>query len=263
MSSLAKALNILKVLSTKNGGVGVLQLSQEVELPPSTVHRLLNEMMKYNLVIQDEVSRQYMCGPGLLGIGLSFLRKNSINMIAHPYLQRCTSILNETGCLAILVNNQVICSEAVMVDDQERPLQLFMGVGKQLPLHASAAAWAIIAFLEEKQIIEMFKDNSYTIFSEATPQDFNTVRCHLEKTRQRGYAVCDGEMDVGVTVYSCPIYNQRGKVAASISIVGPRYRMTAPSSRKNIILTLADYANKISLALGCPESLLRTEFEVF
>ncbi|MGI6142510.1 MAG: IclR family transcriptional regulator domain-containing protein [bacterium] len=72
-----------------------------------------------------------------------------------------------------------------------------------------------------------------------------------------------GKWMLVLPVYSCPIYNQRGKVASSISIVGPRYRMTAPSSRKNIILTLADYANKISLALGCPESLLRTEFEVF
>ncbi len=262
MSSLDKALNILKVLSGKNGGAGVLQLSEEVDLPPSTVHRLLSELIQYNLIVKDEASRQYMCGPGLLAMGFSYLRKNGINVIAQPYLNECSEVLNETGCIAILANNQVICAATAMVDDQERPLQLFMGIGKQLPLHASAAAWSIIAFLDEKRIKDILKENSYTVFNENTPRNFEKVKYHLLKTRENGYAVCDGEMDVGVTVFSFPIYDKRGQSAASISIVGPQYRMMSDNSKKKIILTLGEYANKISLALGCPEEILKTEFEV-
>lgn len=247
---------ILQILAEQNGGIGLLQLSQETKLASSTTHRLLSELIKFNLVVQDKASRRYMIGPGLMSIGLSYLRKNNINVIAQRYIHECSSILSETVFLSTLANNQVVCTSTIMVD-KERPLQFYMSIGKQMPLHASAAAWAIIAFLDEKQIREILTDWEYTSFSDTSPQNFEEVTQYLAQTRNAGYAVCDGEMDVGVVAISLPIYDNQGQAVASLSAVGPKYRFTSPEYKEKIISTLRRYANDISLGLGCTAKILK------
>ena len=138
-------MEILEVLANNSEWMSISQISKELGLTASTVHRLLAEMMEYNLVIHNEYSRTYLIGPGLLSLGFAYLRKNTIASIGQPYLKECSDSLGETACLAALTNHRVVCVAAQMVENPERPLQLFMGVGKTLPLNAAAASWAILA----------------------------------------------------------------------------------------------------------------------
>ncbi|MGI6686099.1 MAG: IclR family transcriptional regulator [Bacillota bacterium] len=250
MSSFDKMIKVLNTLGRQSGGIGIIQLSKQINMPQSTTHRLLAELMKYNLVIQESGSRHYTIGPGLLNLGLAYIRQNPINAIAQPFLVECCSILKETVFLTVLANQEAICTSTVMAED--RNLNFFMGTGKRMPLHASAAAWAILAYFGEERVRQILKKEEFVPFSSTTPRTIDDVLTYLHKTRENGYSICNGEMDVGVTAISVPICNFSGQVVASLTAVGSEYRLFPVKERENVIRVLKKYAENISLSIGCP-----------
>jgi DNA-binding IclR family transcriptional regulator len=56
--------------------------------------------------------------------------------------------------------------------------------------------------------------------------DVDAYRSDLEETRRRGYAVDHEEIYEGVSGVAAPVFTPGGKVIATLSIVGPEFRMT-------------------------------------
>lgn len=69
-------------------------------------------------------------------------------------------------------------------------------------------------------------------FTDATITSLSDLEKHLEGDRRRGYSMSFGEGIPGVAAVSIPVVDSTGKVVASVSVLGPRARLSPAVLRR-------------------------------
>ena len=59
-------MELLEVLKEKNRNFSIAELAEAMDLPPSTVHRILQTFCEKKYVIRDDRSHTYRLGPALI-----------------------------------------------------------------------------------------------------------------------------------------------------------------------------------------------------
>jgi DNA-binding IclR family transcriptional regulator len=250
MRTVRRAVQIIEALSRESDGIGLMNLAESLQEPPSSVHRLINVLIEEDLVVRDELSKRFRMGPALLRWAQASLTQNDMAEAGRPILAALRDEISESVFLTELIADEAVC---VASAESPRPLRFFMRVGQRMPYHVAASARAILAFQSDDLIDRVLKEASTSQDMESPPLSLNDVRDELHNVRQRGYAMCDEEMEVGVTALSVPIRNAVDRVVGSITVVAPAHRL--PSDRRNRIrLKLVAAANQISAKLGHTDS---------
>lgn len=241
-----RALRLLDVLAERGDSVGVTQLSEQLGVPASTLHRLLGVLVRHGLVVQETASRRYGLGPGVLRLAQSYLQGNLLVSAAQPFLASLRSRLQETVFLTALVGDDAIC---VASAESPRPLQFYMRIGQRMPYHAAASARAILAYRSPEEITRALGQEALERFTRATHTTAGEVRAELARVRAQGYAVCAEEMEVGITAVSAPVRDRSGTAIASVTVVAPSERL-AGAQQSLAAAAVRATADAISEALG-------------
>ncbi len=89
----------------------------------------------------------------------------------------------------------------------------------------------------------------YVKLSKKTLMSEEELLRDLEKTRKRGYAVDDEEVEEGVRCVGAAILDNTGHPVAAVSVSGPSFRMTVQNVR-HISVQLVECVQAISADLG-------------
>ena len=87
-------LRALEVLKKSDDTCSIAQLSEELSLPPSTIHRILKTLCSTMYVVKDEKSHEYKLGPALIPLGTSASKHIHLQSVAYDILKK---ISQETG----------------------------------------------------------------------------------------------------------------------------------------------------------------------
>ncbi len=102
MKSLKKVIDILDYLSDAERDMGVTELSVKLNLPKSTVYRILKDLLEYSMVEQEKDTSRYRIGLRLLKYSNSLLRSFDLRQIAKPILKKVCNETGETTLLTVL-----------------------------------------------------------------------------------------------------------------------------------------------------------------
>ena len=119
-------------LLARSGPSGLLDISNELELNKSTVHRILNSLICMDYVKQDPDTSKYSLTFKICSLSNQVLSHNSLIDIARPYIQ---DLAEQTGETVHLVQMEGI--NAVYIDKVEAPhnsVRMVSMVGKTIPL---------------------------------------------------------------------------------------------------------------------------------
>jgi DNA-binding IclR family transcriptional regulator len=100
-------------------------------------------------------------------------------------------------------------------------------IGASYPVHCTSVGKAMLAFLPDdraSEVIRRLRFERHTHRTIATPE---ALRVELEKTRRRGYAVDDEELEEGLRCIAVPVLDARRLPVAAVSVSGPSFRVTA------------------------------------
>ena len=75
---------------------------------------------------------------------------------------------------------------------------------------------------------------------------------HLLKIKNKGYAICDEELEEGIKAIAAPVKDIKGKTIASITVTGLSKRMSSDNMEK-LIKIVTDSAQEMSNKLGYKE----------
>jgi DNA-binding IclR family transcriptional regulator len=244
---LDKALRILLRFGSGQSEWGITSLARDVDLPKSTVYRILRVLQQHGFLIQDADTRRFRLGLAALELGRHAYEGSELRRVAQPVMEQIALASGETVLLQVLngERDRVVCIERVQ---QRTGLRLILEVGATAPLHASCSSRALFAFLPPDEI-ESVIARGLTAFTAHTITDPDLLRLELARVRRDGYAVSFEEMDVGVAGVSVPIRDYRDEVIASLSISGPLIRMNQENINKYLEL-VRDGASRIAGALG-------------
>src|SRR5690606_18422404 len=91
------------------------------------------------------------------------------------------------------------------------------------PAHCTSVGKAILAF-QPDEVLQRVIGAGLRRFTETTITEPAALAEELRLTRQRGYAIDNGEHQPGLRCVGAPIHNQAGAVFAAISVSAPAWQ---------------------------------------
>ena len=129
MNSIEKSIQILNYMSHAEKSVGITELSSKLSFPKSTIHRILNTLLKYSLVNQEKETSKYKLGLQILEYSNSFYNSFDFRQIAKPILKEVCRKTKLTTFLATWYNGKGIFIYSI-TPSQNASTHLFVEVGK-------------------------------------------------------------------------------------------------------------------------------------
>ncbi len=246
VQSVERTLDIIEALA-EIGEAGIAQLSAQVGLHASTVHRLLSTLIARGYVRQNPESGRYLLGLKPLDVARAVRDHLDLRMESFPVLQWLMRKSGETANLAVLDGSQIVYLE--QVSSPGWMLRMFVQVGARAPLHSTASGKVLLAGLPEAEIRQALSSYNLTPFATRTIVDQSVLLRELDEVRRQGFATDYGEQEEGVSCIAAPARDFSGRVVAAISISGPWIRIT-PERVPTLVPLVQEACIKLSLALG-------------
>ena len=222
VNSVKRAFAILTLLGIK-GRMTLSQLCRELKIPKSTAFSILETLEHEQAVAREEETGMYTLGIRLLELGQEAQQNFELRRVASPILQQLNREIDETVHLTVLDNDVVLYVDCY---ESSKRLRTYSVIGVRAPLYCTAVGKAILAFLDYDEQMRIINRMQFQQFTPNTITDRDALLRNLEEVRQRGYSVDDIEHEEGVRCVGAPIYNNKGRVCASLSISGPASRIT-------------------------------------
>jgi IclR family KDG regulon transcriptional repressor len=246
IQSVDRALTILEMFSEGTEELGILDVSDRMELPKSTVHGIIKTLVTRGYLVQNVDTKKYKLGIRLFELGNIVSKGLDIKEKAAPHLKEAFNQTNETVHLVRFENN-----EAIYVDKRESDsaIRMYSQVGRKAPLHCTGVGKAILAYLDKDVQKSILFSTEMEAYTEKTILDKSQILEELDRIKERGYATDDEEIEMGLFCVAAPIFDFNGRVIGSVSTAGPKFRFTEEkiSVAKNCI---REAARKISEEMG-------------
>jgi DNA-binding IclR family transcriptional regulator len=191
-------------------------------LPISTAYRYLRILSEKGFLEKTDTGTYSL---GLRFLELSRAAQNSnrdLKLKILPGMKRIAEKIDETVTLMRLFNKYAICIESI---EGQQVVRVTIEQGRLQPIHAGASSKILLAALDESEW-DNYLNRSLEALTPETILDVDILKAELYRVRKQGYAISNGEVDLGGRAISVPIQDQRGKVVAALSIEGPAFRMT-------------------------------------
>lgn len=244
MQTINRVVKLLDFLSKYKDGVGVYEISESIDLPLSTTHRMLSSLEENEFVVQDKITKKYKLGIRILSLAVNILNDMDIIKISMPIIEEISSKYGKLMFLSVLESDRVICVDMV---NNAQGMKFYVQVGSHMPVYCSASGKSIVAYQDDKKIDEILESEKRRKLTKNTKLNDKDIKNDLKMVRESGYAVCDEEMELGVVALSTPIRDRHGDAFASITIMLMKH---LEYDKDQIIKDLKDASAKISSYLG-------------
>ncbi|MBI3363199.1 MAG: IclR family transcriptional regulator [Chloroflexi bacterium] len=245
-----RALRILSAFRNGQAEYGVSEFSRALNLNKSTVHNILNTLIRYNLLEQNKTTRKYRLGPGLIELGHLARQRRDIRDVAHPFVIELMKVTGETTFLGLFENDGI-----TIIDKAEPPgeMKIATPIGQRVPFCAGCFGRAFLAWMSEAEVDRLLASPGLRKFTDTSITDPSDYKASLAPVRRRGYAVDETEEYLsGVWAVSAPIQDAEGVVAA-LTVVGFTGQMTA-AKKKTTSRAALQSARQISQRMGAPSA---------
>ena len=243
--SVAKAMELLQLLSRSKKPLSLKELSAQCGYPKSTVFGLLTTMRTYDVVAQTPDGK-YSLGLRLFEYGRQVERSWDISLVARPYMEH---LCQQTGASVVLS----VCEggSVVTLDQAETRggLHIVSDVGSRLPLYCTSQGKVFLANMSRAGAEALLRAQPMTQFTPHTVTNPSALMREIETCRANGYAIENGEYKIGLRSVSAPVYTVEGKAAYAVGVIG-MFRSPHSEEFHAAVEQVCVTASMISTALG-------------
>ncbi|MEM7360925.1 MAG: IclR family transcriptional regulator [Pseudomonadota bacterium] len=216
---IARACAILRALENQSDGLSLGQIAAKVELPRSTVQRIVNALMEENMLISASLNARVKLGPAILRLASN--SNLDFPTVVRPYLEDLSEMTGETVDLSMLRGNEMVFVDQIAANHR---LSAVSAVGESFPLDSSANGKAAMSLMSDEDLEKLAKsgfskdpNRSQAILLELYPQ--------LEKARQSFVAFDEEEHSEGICAVGTAFRAPSGNIfAVSVPVPTIRFR---------------------------------------
>ncbi len=227
-----RALGLLTQVMESATALTFSELQESSGLAKSTVSRLLSSLEASSLISRTPQGL-IRPGAGLTRFAYAHAPNDELLEFSQSAMQTLNDLTGETINLAVLLGHEV--EQISQIDCTFHMGGVNWGVSR-VPLHCSALGKAFLAHgaqLPEGRLTRL------------TPRSV-TNRAELENQlvtiRERGWAIADSELEIGLIAIAAPIFRESGNMIGAMSISGPTMRMTREVTEQYAQLLLEETA---------------------
>lgn len=236
-NTLLKGLAVLELLSRSDRPLNLTQISRELGIVKSNVHRLMQALMETHFVLRDEESGSYTASIKLWELGSAVLAKLDLRRHAERQMEALMKLTGESVHLSVLDGTEVVYVHKV---DSPNPVRAYSQIGGRAPAYCVATGKAQLAFAGERLLHEVA--GGLRRFTERTITEPEAFLKEMRKVREQGYALNRAEWRDDVWGIAAPIKDARGSVIAALGISGPaaRFRKSLLGPWSEAVMAAAD-----------------------
>lgn len=227
IASVGRALAVLDLLATEAREFGVTAISKRLGLSKPVVSRILAMLAAEGEVVRNPNSGQFSLSLKRPLSAIRFLESLGAQARWMPLLQDLVAQTGELVELALFHAGTLSC--VAYVEPTQQVLRVTSTLGMPLPLHATAAGRAWLAFAPRSVALPLLLKNGLNAFTSQTITSMDRLLEHLDDVRQRGFATVEGEFDEGATAVAAPVrLGVNGEwLVGSLVVASPISRSTA------------------------------------
>ncbi len=249
IQSVSHALDVLEEFKGDVDELGVTELSKKLKLHKNTVFRILATLQSRNYIEQNRSNENYRLGIRCLELGQTFVRQRGLLKQAKPILSELAEKSGETSYISILRGNEVVYLDSV---EASTTVRVVSRVGLHMPIHATAAGKALVAFESDEELRRRFlkEQNRFTPRTIIDPDD---LLRNLTGVREKGYATDLEEFEEGLRCIAAPVRDYTRKVVGAVSVSGPAHRLSDDKIENLVAPEVIQSAQALSVRLGFRE----------
>lgn len=240
-----RTFDILELLATEEEGLGITEIARRLDLNKTTVHRIVNAILKRGYIEKTEQGLYQM---GLKCVAIASIRLGNLELSteARPFLANLTNALRQSCHLAILDGNDAVYIDKVEVT---KNIRLYSEIGRRIPVYCSALGKALLLDKSQRQIEDILKHCNYQAYTKNTLTTAEQVMAEIEESRHTGWTIDNEEHDRGIRCIAAPVYDYTGRIIAAVSTSASTFFYTE-ARQLEIAEMVKDTAMQISKQMG-------------
>lgn len=239
-----KGLNVIEAFDAANPRLTVAKTAQLTGLTRAASRRYLLTLQKYGYVESD--GKFFNLAPRVLRVGYSYLASIPLPELAQPVLNKMRDKTREAVSVAILDGNEIVFIARAV---PQRIMAVRTNVGTRFPAHCTAMGRVLLSALPDAELQRLLKGAKLKKLTPATITDSGKLRAAISRVRERGYAIVNEELEIGLRTIAVPLRNFHGAITAAMSISVQSATMTPAEMERELLPLLLESSRALPAVL--------------
>ena len=243
VQSIERAFSIMAAIAKRPAGL--TEISDEVDLPKSTVSRILHTLESEMAVSRDPDAGTYAIGPTVRGLNRGAASLADLAAHARPYLSMLAHELGEDAGFGAADKYQLRCISQEFADNA---ITVADWTGTMIPMHQVPGGLVILAHWPEERVERALRAPLEPA-TDRTVVDPMEIRERLARIRAEGYCWFYEEFSEHLNSVASPVFGPTG-VLGAIYVHGPSFRFPPEGTADGVAERLCNVARLISDTFG-------------
>ncbi len=217
MSTLANAMDVLKLIARLRRDITVTDVVNELGLPKSSASRTLSMMAGYGFLDRDAATRAYRPGGVIMEASYHFRASRNAASLVEEALAALVDQTRFTGYINVLDGADTL---VIQMRAGAGALQIYTPPGSRAPAYSSAMGRALLARLSDAEVTALLGGRLDQGRGDA-PRTRKDLMARLAVIRETGWALSRGEYVTNVAGISSAVFDAATRQAYAFGIALP------------------------------------------
>jgi DNA-binding IclR family transcriptional regulator len=256
VKSVDRITRILRIIEESGEGLTNADLAKALDLPKSTLSKLLASLTAHEWLVSDKGSKRYTLGPLLFFLGSRYIDHLEIVHTGQRFLNQLQAATSENASMEVPSGREVVAvARAESPDAKIRneklagEIQRLSKLGQRAPLYATAAGKCILAHWADSDIEEYLRATEIVPFTRHTLSNADRLWREIRQIRGGALAYNRRELNSDTIAVAAPVLDLYNRPVAALAVITPHFRFDQ-KKQKVVEEALRKAAAEFSRLLG-------------
>ena len=222
VSSITRVLEIIEAVSYASKPISPLELSQELDIPKPTIHRLIQNLVDEGFVTID-IGGGIIPGKRVRNLGVELWQQRLFFNERQMILQKLVDELKETCGIGVPYHMNMIYTNRAQTT---LPIQIYLPVGAKSPMWCTATGKLYLSQLPSASREKILQNLSLDKFTKNTITDIDKLNAELDRIAETGIGIDNEEFISEMVAIAVPIRDSKSRYLASLYLHAPTIRVS-------------------------------------
>lgn len=222
VSSITRVLEIIETISYAPKPISPLELSQELDIPKPTIHRLIQNLVDEGFVAVD-IGGGIIPGKRVRNLSVALWQQRQFFNERQVILQKLVEDIQETCGIGIPYHMSMVYTNRVTTS---LPLQIYLPVGAKSPMWCTATGKLYLSQLSAPSRRKMLSNLPLSKFTKNTIVDVDALNTELDHIAETRIGVDNEEFISEMVAVAVPVLDKNSRYLASLYVHAPTIRIS-------------------------------------
>jgi IclR family transcriptional regulator, pca regulon regulatory protein len=239
MGGLAKGLAIIEAFAIQDV-MNVADAARASGASRAAARRCLLTLNELGYV--ERYGREFRPLERLRRLGGATTKRDRLIRLAQPVLERARDELRESVSLAVLEGDTTLF---IARAEAEHIVSTGVRVGAHLPAYCSATGRVLLSQFADKEILDRIGRKPLPARAPRTLTKPNDIVAEIRSVGEKGYAISDEELELGLRSLAVPVTGLNGEIVAAVSVSASSARVRTADLSKHFLPVLRTFAGML------------------